>query len=37
VKQIREAAVARRRVEPKPVGRSSRAVAGKPHRDSALS
>jgi short subunit dehydrogenase-like uncharacterized protein len=36
VRQIREAAQARKRVEPKPVGRSSRAVAGKPHRDKLL-
>ena len=36
VRQIREAAQARKRVEPKPVGRSSRAVAGKPHRDNVL-
>jgi short subunit dehydrogenase-like uncharacterized protein len=36
VRQIREAAQARKRVEPKPVGRSSRAVAGKPHRDELL-
>ncbi len=33
---IREAAQARKRVEPRPVGRSSRAVAGKPHRDKLL-
>ena len=36
VRHIREAAQARKRVEPKPVGRSSRAVAGKPHRDKLL-
>ena len=36
VRQIREAAQARRRVEPRPEGRSSRAVAGKPHRDEVL-
>jgi short subunit dehydrogenase-like uncharacterized protein len=36
VSQIRAAAQARKRVEPKPVGRSSRAVAGKPHRDNLL-
>jgi short subunit dehydrogenase-like uncharacterized protein len=35
-RQIREAARARRRVEPEPVGRSSRAVTGKPHRDRVL-
>ena len=35
-RQIRAAAQARKRVEPKPVGRSSRAVAGKPHRDKLL-
>ncbi len=35
-RQIRAAAQARKRVEPKPVGRSSRAVAGKPHRDKVL-
>jgi len=34
--QMREAAKARRRVEPRPEGRSSRAVAGKPHRDPLL-
>ena len=33
VRHIREAAQARKRVEPRPEGRSSRAVAGKPHRD----
>ena len=36
VKKIREAAAARRRVEARPEGRSSRAVAGKPHRDKTL-
>jgi short subunit dehydrogenase-like uncharacterized protein len=36
VPQVRAAAAARRRVEKRPVGRSSRAVAGKPHRDSVL-
>jgi short subunit dehydrogenase-like uncharacterized protein len=36
VRQVREAAQARKRIEPKPVGRSSRAVAGKPHRDKLL-
>lgn len=35
-RQIREAARARKRVESRPVDRSSRAVAGKPHRDSTL-
>jgi short subunit dehydrogenase-like uncharacterized protein len=35
-RQIRAAAQARRRIEPKPVGRSSRAVGGKPHRDTLL-
>ncbi len=35
-KQMREAMVARRKKEGRPSGRSSRAVAGKPHRDSAL-
>ncbi|MBF4766596.1 saccharopine dehydrogenase NADP-binding domain-containing protein [Nocardioides agariphilus] len=35
-RQIRAAAQARRRIEPKPVGRSSRAVGGKPHRDKLL-
>jgi short subunit dehydrogenase-like uncharacterized protein len=34
--QMREAMVARRRKEGRPVGRASRAVAGKPHRDSLL-
>ena len=36
VRHIREAAQARKRVEPRPEGRSSRAVAGKPHRDDVL-
>jgi short subunit dehydrogenase-like uncharacterized protein len=35
-KQMREAMVARRKKEGRPVGRKSRAVAGKPHRDSTL-
>uniref|UniRef100_UPI002628A495 saccharopine dehydrogenase family protein n=1 Tax=uncultured Nocardioides sp. TaxID=198441 RepID=UPI002628A495 len=35
-RQMREAAQARRRVEPRPEGRSSKAVAGKPHRDKLL-
>jgi short subunit dehydrogenase-like uncharacterized protein len=35
-RQARAAAVARRQVEPRPEGRSSRAVAGKPHRDPVL-
>jgi short subunit dehydrogenase-like uncharacterized protein len=35
-KENREAAKARRAVEPRPEGRSSKAVAGKPHRDSVL-
>ena len=35
-RQMREAMVARREKEPRPVGRASRAVAGKPHRDSTL-
>jgi short subunit dehydrogenase-like uncharacterized protein len=35
-KQMREALAARRRKEGRPEGRKSRAVAGKPHRDSAL-
>jgi short subunit dehydrogenase-like uncharacterized protein len=35
-RQMREAMAARRRVEPRPEGRSSKAVAGKPHRDKAL-
>jgi short subunit dehydrogenase-like uncharacterized protein len=36
VRQARAAAAARRRVEPRPEGRTSRAVAGKPHRDPVL-
>ena len=36
VRQLREAAAARRRAEPRPEGRSSRAVRGKPHRDPEL-
>ena len=35
-RQMKEASAARRRVEPRPVRRSSRAVAGKPHRDGTL-
>ncbi|NPC98894.1 trans-acting enoyl reductase family protein [Nocardioides sp. zg-DK7169] len=35
-RQMREAAAERRRVEPRPAGRSSRAVAGRPHRDPVL-
>jgi len=35
-RQIRAAAQARRQVEGRPEGRSSRAVSGKPHRDSTL-
>lgn len=35
-KQMRDAMAARRRVEPRPEGRRSRAVAGKPTRDSEL-
>ena len=35
-RQMAEASKARRKVEPRPEGRSSRAVAGKPHRDKAL-
>lgn len=35
-RQMREAATARRRAEPRPEGRSSRAVAGRPHRDHEL-
>jgi len=35
-KQTREAAKARRALEPRPEGRSSKAVAGKPHRDKVL-
>jgi saccharopine dehydrogenase (NAD+, L-glutamate forming) len=36
IRQSRAAHAARRQLEPRPEGRSSRAVAGKPHRDSAL-
>jgi saccharopine dehydrogenase (NAD+, L-glutamate forming) len=36
IREAREAHAARRRVEPRPEGRSSRAVTGKPHRDSVL-
>ncbi len=36
IRQAAAAAKARRRAEPRPEGRSSRAVAGKPHRDSVL-
>jgi short subunit dehydrogenase-like uncharacterized protein len=35
-RRMKEAAQARRRVEPRPEGRSSRAVGGKPHRDPLL-
>ena len=35
-KQMKEASAARRRSEPRVPGRSSRAVAGKPHRDPVL-
>ncbi|KAA1419379.1 saccharopine dehydrogenase [Nocardioides humilatus] len=35
-KQMRDASQARKRVEPRPEGRKSRAVAGKPGRDKAL-
>jgi short subunit dehydrogenase-like uncharacterized protein len=35
-RQMREAMVARRKVETRPEGRSSKAVAGKPHRDKVL-
>lgn len=35
-RQMRDAVSARRRVEPRPDGRSSRAVRGKPHRDPLL-
>jgi saccharopine dehydrogenase (NAD+, L-glutamate forming) len=35
-RQMREAMQARRRVEPRPEGRSSKAVAGRPHRDKLL-
>ena len=36
VRQSRAAYAARRQIEPRPEGRSSRAVAGKPHRDHVL-
>ena len=36
LRQTRAAASARRRLEQRPAGRSSRAVGGKPHRDSVL-
>jgi saccharopine dehydrogenase (NAD+, L-glutamate forming) len=36
VRQSRAAYAERRRVEPRPAGRSSRAVAGRPHRDPVL-
>jgi short subunit dehydrogenase-like uncharacterized protein len=36
IRQARDAAAARRRAEPRPEGRSSRATAGKPHRDPTL-
>jgi short subunit dehydrogenase-like uncharacterized protein len=35
-RETREAAKARRAVEPRPQGRSSKAVAGRPHRDKVL-
>jgi short subunit dehydrogenase-like uncharacterized protein len=35
-KQMREAAIARRRIEARPEGRSSKAVGGTPHRDKEL-
>jgi short subunit dehydrogenase-like uncharacterized protein len=35
-RQMREAMQARRKVEPRPAGRSSKAVAGKPHHDKLL-
>jgi saccharopine dehydrogenase (NAD+, L-glutamate forming) len=35
-RQMRQASSARRQLEPRPEGRSSRAVAGKPHRDTVL-
>ena len=35
-RQMREAMLARRKVEPRPEGRSSKAVAGKPQRDRVL-
>ena len=36
IRESREASATRRRVEARPEGRSSRAVAGKPHRDPVL-
>jgi saccharopine dehydrogenase (NAD+, L-glutamate forming) len=36
VRQSQAAHAARRKVEPRPEGRSSRAIAGKPHRDTVL-
>ena len=36
-KQMKQAHAARRKVEPRPEGRSSRAVSGRPHRDAVLS
>ncbi len=36
-KQMKQASSARRKVEARPEGRSSRAVTGKPHRDAVLS
>ncbi len=36
-KQMKQAHAARRKLEPRPDGRSSRAVSGKPHRDAVLS
>jgi short subunit dehydrogenase-like uncharacterized protein len=36
VRQMKEASAARRRMEPRPEGRSSRAVAAKPRRDDVL-
>lgn len=35
-RKMKEANTARRKAEPKPTGRSSKATAGKPHRDKAL-
>jgi saccharopine dehydrogenase (NAD+, L-glutamate forming) len=35
-RQMKDASSARRRVEPRPEGRSARAVGGKPHRDPVL-
>jgi short subunit dehydrogenase-like uncharacterized protein len=35
-RQMRDAMVARRKQEPRPTGRRSRAIAGKPHRDRLL-